>query len=583
MLLLHRLKLPGTERSDVVKEAVSLLVKLQDSEALLLEAFSVLEEAEVAALLPSLDEEAVLQVHSALLQTDMPCMGALSKELAARLASLLNRNRLTELWQLLQAHVDDSSDSWVQAAACLLCAHGGRLKVPMEQLSSGLLTEAGKFIEDQGSVIAFAKGFFKHDLGISAVEQWPLRSAALIFRELAIRVPDETSEEKLRLLLKTYSINDADPVVQDSLSKHIKHHIVQQEPSGCEMEGLFLKLSLKEEVDLSSEVLSKLTLEARHLNMATPQQLMLLAHQLDNHGRKQDAAGVAVVAANAFASNDKVREAEEAFLKAFELDPSNPDAAKGLVQAVSSAHERCDQLQDKGHHWEDRCNGHHWEDRCNVLDAECKELRAKCKELNGRCQVLNQSNEELKATRQGLQKSCEELKAKADIPRVELDSPVVWDLSTFDFATIKESPKFQLPGGVEAHLRIWPNYAGHGIDDLDLVVNKQANIKGTVQLDSCATQAFKPTEAKSLVDHRGDHRHVQALRAPQERHSAHPERPGRRLRAALRLSPGAEDSGGRPRGVGLQGVPSSFGRSAQWMGSIIGVACMSETGMDDGW
>ena len=65
MLLLLRLKLPGTERSDVVKEAVSLLVQLGDSGALLQEVFSSLEQAEVAALLPSLDEETVLQVHSA--------------------------------------------------------------------------------------------------------------------------------------------------------------------------------------------------------------------------------------------------------------------------------------------------------------------------------------------------------------------------------------------------------------------------------------------------------------------------------------------------------------------------------------
>ena len=210
-------------------------------------------------------------------------------------------------------------------------------------------------------------------------------------------------------MLKATSIDDADPVVQDSLSEQIQHHIVQQEPSGCEMEGLFLKLSLKEKAELSSNVLSKLTLEERHLSMASPEQLMLLANQLDNYDRKQDGAGVAVVAATAFASKDQVRESEEAFLKAFALDQSNKDAAKGLVQAVSSAHERCNQLQDKGRHLEDCCNG---------LDAECKALK----------------------------KSNEELKAKADVPRVELDSPMVWDLSTFNFSGGKQSPKFQLPG-----------------------------------------------------------------------------------------------------------------------------------------
>ena len=460
LLLRLQLKLPGADLSDVAKEAVSLSLQGED-EGELMAIFSAMSQSDVETLLATFEDATVKKLHGAKLPPDALCRSLVNKELACRLAKSMDEESLQSLWNLMEESLGDERVPWVKGAACLLAAHFGRLGAPLQHLPLEVLAEAGRFLEEKDGAAAFCQDFFKCDVGISALEQWPLRSAALIFQELAVRVPDETPEEKLRLLLKAYSINDADPVVQDSLSQHIKHHIVQQEPSGCEMEGLFLKLALKEEVDLSSEVLSKLTLEARHLNMASPEQLMLLAHQLGNHGRKPNGAGVAVFAATAFASNDKVREAEEAFLKAFALDPSNPDAAKGLAQAVSSAHERCDQL-----------------------GAECKELKG--------------SNEELKATCQGLQQSCAELKAKAEMPRVELDSPMVWDLSTFDFSTHKESPEFQLPGGVEAHLRIRPNCLGNGIDNLYLFLHQQVHIKGTVQLDGREAKAFELTEAKCV-------------------------------------------------------------------------------------
>ena len=452
--------------------------------------FSAMSQSEVETVLATFEDDTVKRLHKSKLPPDALCRSLVNKELACRLGKSMDEESLQSLWSLLEESLGDERIPWVKGAACLLAAHFGRLGVPLQHLPLEVLVEAGRFLEDKDGAFAFAQDFFKCDVGISAVEQWPLRSSAPIFRELAVRIPDVISEEKLRLLLKAYSINDVDPVIQDALSEQLQRHIVHQEPSGSEMEGLFLKLALNEETELSSEVLSKLTLEARHLNMASPEQLMLLAHHLGNHERKQDAAGVAVVAATAFASKEKVREAEEALLKAFALDQSNQDAAKGLAQAVSSAHERCDQLLNKGLHWEDRSN---------VLDAECKELREGNQELIQKWQALKESNEQLKASCQGLQKSNEELKAKADMPRVELDSPVVWDLSTFDFATEKVSPEFQLPGGVEAHLKIWPNFQGHGIDDLDLFMLKQVHIKGTVQLDSREARAFKLTEAKDFL------------------------------------------------------------------------------------
>ena len=65
-----------------------------------------------------------------------------------------------------------------------------------------------------------------------------------------------------------------------------------------------------------------------------------------------------------------------------------------------------------------------------------------------------------------------------------------------------------------------PNCLGNGIDELDLVVNEQVHVKGTVQPDSREAQAFELTEAGGY---------------PVIAEFKRSERPGQRLRAAPRL------------------------------------------------
>ena len=312
-LLLLRMKLPGSDRCKVGKEAVSLLVAAREINPLR-EAFADMQEADLVALFSSFDEDTVTKLHGVLLPTDVPCKAILSKELARKLAGRLNTDRLERLWHVLQTH-------WVQAAACLLCAHIGSLQVRLQDLSSEVLAEVVKFIDDQVSAADFAKSFFKCDLKILAIKKWPIKGLAPIFQELAGRLREEKYEGKLHFLVKGHQIDDSHQGIQEALRKELYGHMSRVEAgNGSDNEGLFLKLVLRERADIPQDILSKLTFAPQHLSQAKPEQLMLLAQYLGGHDRSSDGAKVAAYAAKAFASSGKVKESEDAFLKAFCLD-----------------------------------------------------------------------------------------------------------------------------------------------------------------------------------------------------------------------------------------------------------------------
>ena len=436
----------------VAKEAISLLVDLYDP-SLLIKAVSGMEAVEVAAWIPSLEEDSVQQLHSALLSTHAPCKGVVSKELAQRLASLLSPERVKSLWQLLLSCADiadDPADSWMQAAACFLCAHLNRLQVSLPDLSSPMLTEAAKFMDDQSSAIAFAKSFFKYDLGISAFDKWPIKSTAGIVLELARK---KRPAEKLQLLLKGHRIDESNMQIRMELAKQLHYHILRDGASVSDMEGLFLKLTLKEsgsvEGSIPENVLSKLTLEERHLKQASPQQLINLSQLLGRNEREADGARVAMLAGEVFAATGKVRESEDAYLTAFEMDHCNKEIGAGLAQAVRSAHQRCEELE-----------------------AQCRELS------EGLAQAVKSEHERF-----------EETVRKAQAPRLELGSSLVWELWKYDFTKFTKnqsqlSKTFQLPCGVNAWLDLEPK--GHSNSSermaaLFLWVDQPALVKWTWQ------------------------------------------------------------------------------------------------------
>ena len=439
-LLLFRLKLPG-EHGTVAKEVLSLLVETRDSQQLE-EAFATMEEPTIVTLLSSLDEAAVNQLHAAMLPCDKACKGLVDKELARRLARRLNDEHLEKLWQLLQGHLDSEQDSWAQAAGCLLSAQIGRIEVHLENLSLEVLMEAEKFLDDQDSAISFAQDFFGYDLGISMAEQWPLKSSAPIFHELAARVSEDESEEKLQLLLKAHSIDESHPDIRSSLHTQLYARMLSLEEGDVfAMEGLFLKLALQEGC-IPKQALATLTLGEEHLHQASAEQLMKLCQQLADSGRPADGARVALVAARAFAADFYWRESEEAFVTAFSLERCNQEAAEGLANAVTSAHRRCEEL----------------ERRCDELVWEVSSLGDRCEELESR------------------------------------GSPsVLWDLSGYDFRRFRQgesekSEKFQLlSSGLTAWLELYPKGrrdSSEGQAGLYFFVDKPAMVKWTWQLGS---------------------------------------------------------------------------------------------------
>ena len=464
-LLLLRLKLPG-EHGNVGKEVVSLVAETQDSQQLQ-EAFRTMEESEKVTLLSSLDETAVNQLSVAMQPCDNECKGLVDKELARRLASRLNEERVKMLWQLVQAHQDAKEDSWARAAACLLSAQMGRIEVHFGTLSLEVLVEARNFLHDPSSAISFAQDFFTYDLGISTAEQWPLKSSAPILHELANRLSEDESEEKLDLLLTAHSIDESDLLIRTSLHKLLHAHLLSQEAGkGSSREGLFLKLAL-EEGSVPQEVLPKLTLSECHLRQASPEQLMNLCQQLVESDRPADGARVAVFAAKAFTLKGQVRQSEEAFVKAFALDRSNQEVAEGLANAVTSAHKRCEEVEYRCAELEK--TGRASDER---FEAQCKELRMKTQELEAQCQTL--------------QRPC-------------ALSSIVWDLSSYDFTGFCQnqyewSEGFQLlSSGVTAWLKIYPK--GHsksyeGQAALFLRVDKPAIVKwswqsGSGEVETC--------------------------------------------------------------------------------------------------
>ena len=480
-LLLFRLKLPG-EHGTVAKEVLSLLIEFEDSEQLQ-EAFGAMEEATIVTLLSSLDETAVNQLHVAMLPCDKPCKGLVDKELARRLASRLNEERLKRLWQLLQGHLHAEHDSWDRAAGCLLSAQMGRMEVQLHDLSLEVLVKAGKFLDDQDSAIAFAQDFFGYDLGISTAEQWPLKSSAPIFHELAARVSEDESEEKLHLLLKAHSIDETHPDIRSSLHMQLYARMLSlEEGDAFAMEGLFLKLAL-EEGCIPEEVLAKLTLSDHYLAQSSPDQLMKLSQQLVESNRQADGARAAVVAAKAFKAKGHERQSEEAFVKAFALDRSNQEAAEGLAKAVSSAHSRCEEL------------GH----RCDELQKKgCAVEEA----LEAKCQALQEEVQRIR-NRQGSAESRNSPPSQA----LQLHSALVWDLSSYDFGDLRKgqcqkSEKFQLgSSGVTAWLDLRPK--GHsesfeGMAGLFLWVDKPAVVKWTWQSGSREVQTSERDFSKDL-------------------------------------------------------------------------------------
>ena len=202
-LLLLKMKLPDIKRNETIQEIVSLLVQVQD-DGQLQQFLNEADESECLALLPNLSEEMVASLCNAMQTSPTSFKVLIEKEYICRLASdLRDTERLRKMWDLLLTNSMDEVGDWTRAAAVVLAAFIDRLEAPLKELDQELLTFARLYLEARQDAIVFAEQFFKFDLGISTLPQWPPHGAGKILSHLAFQL---SGEEKVQLLVEAQAI-----------------------------------------------------------------------------------------------------------------------------------------------------------------------------------------------------------------------------------------------------------------------------------------------------------------------------------------------------------------------------------------
>jgi len=179
-LLLLKMKLPDINRNETIQEIVSLLVQIQD-DGQLQQFLHEADESERRALLPNLSEEMIASLCNAMQTSPTSFKALIEKEYVCRLATNLgDTERLKKMWDLLLTNSMDEAGEWTRAAAVVLAAFVDRLEAPLKELDKELLTFARAYLEARQDAGVFAEHFFKFDLGISTLPQWPPHGAGKI-------------------------------------------------------------------------------------------------------------------------------------------------------------------------------------------------------------------------------------------------------------------------------------------------------------------------------------------------------------------------------------------------------------------
>ena len=331
-LLVLRWRIRGT--GEEARSALSTLVQ-ETAPSEMQGLLSGIEASELRDVLSELNYGAVERIQSSVSAGD--CRDWINRELACRLVIRLDDDSnddhwFKKLWHLL---VENGAGGglWAKAAAVVLATFADRVDTPLEDLDTQTLCLASAFLPNKEQAIAFAKQFFKYDLGISAEHNWPPASAARILEQVASLSP---TEEKLKFLVLAHTIFPCDLPLRRMLLSELRSKILQLDAPGAglafefDLEDLFVKLILEEEGEIPGDVLQKLTLKDEYLQHFKGDH-MHLVQQLREASRFADAARVAVSVAHNLAYNGEKEKAEDVFLLAFRLDPDNTTAAGGLL------------------------------------------------------------------------------------------------------------------------------------------------------------------------------------------------------------------------------------------------------------
>ena len=343
-------------------------------------------------------------------------------------------------------------------------------------------------------------------------------------------------------LLKAWKTNDTDVNLRQLLVKQLESDIMTEDWNEVySLEGLFLKLQLEGGVELSEDVVSRLTLEEYHFSELSPEHLMRLSRQLGQQNRKADGARVATVAAKLLAASGQEKGSEHAYLTAFSMDHSNKDAAEGVVKVIRSTQSTqmaaCSLNRGKGLEWSvgrpccifvlvlglmfacmglkmvlDTVMYHHTIPKIQVAQPESH----KDADVDKRLRLLEEHIEKVEKTGLDAKSRIEKVeKASLDsekrvelleAPHLGLGSSMVWDLSKYDFTNFTKcqsqlSDAFQLPNGVNAWLNLEPkghSQSSEGMAGLYFHVDKPAVLKWTWQSGSGRAVTSKRDFSKEL-------------------------------------------------------------------------------------
>ena len=412
----------------------------------------------------------------------------LDKECATRLAARWQTTDGAEALWKFALELGSSADPgvWLGGAALVLAAVHGKVVVDLPALPDSLLASAVSLLKTPLDAAALALEVFKCDFGLAFDTQTCSCSLASLLWEQARRCESDPSAQE-PLLIEAFMADEENSDVRGALLKLLLQHL---EGGTLDKEDVLLKLLFFEHNQVPKKLLSKLSLAAEHVRVLEPASCVTLANQLQEEGRPEDGAKVAVIAAEAFDACGSKEEAQSSYILAYNMDRRNPDAAHGVVESCAYASRTCEELREQ-------------------LAGQQEMME----QLEGQQETIEEQNERINS----LDKEISDLKIEAASMKKELENSKVltavrgftWDLSSEDFSAfqrgqVKNSPKVYLPG---LGIKIWLQYYPQGASDspvgraaLYLARSAKARVCATISVDSVDRDITIPID---LYQHQG--------------------------------------------------------------------------------
>ena len=364
VLLLVRVKLLGSSRDAVIFETAVLLFEIEDADhvrGFLTE----IQEHEVRCLLEKLDDDMVTKLRDTKVSL-YEYKDAIDLELARRLARRArfvgNDPPLEELWVLMLQHAYE--ELWAKAAAVLLVACIQRLDVNLQMVGDQLLNHAYRCLYSRDVAESTAKDFFKQDMCIPAAPTWPPKECASIIMELAMRASDDNLR-RILLLEEAYKMNPANRHLRADILKHLHQLLLASSEATVVCERLFLKLLCVDKQEIPENLIPKLALSNDRLQKLSADELLFLGEQIGMK-RPADGSRLIVKAAEFFSTTGSEERSQEAFLRAFSLDPHNAGASDGLIQLVVAMNGKNKSLEEM------KQKNKTLQEECALLEKSCQ-------------------------------------------------------------------------------------------------------------------------------------------------------------------------------------------------------------------